>query len=77
MTTRGVSDDGEGVEGAQMSRDERGREKEDGQAISGPAHRLMLSLRCVGFSFPQHLPAATVWRVEEWSKDLDQGGWWP
>jgi hypothetical protein len=36
MTTRGVSDDGEGVEGAQMSRDERGREKEDGQAISGP-----------------------------------------
>jgi hypothetical protein len=41
-----------------MSREERGRKKEDRQAISGPAHRLMLSLRCVGFGFPQLCPAS-------------------
>jgi hypothetical protein len=49
----GVSDDGEGVEGAQMSREERGGRRRIGKLFLGPAHRLMLSLRCVGFGFPQ------------------------
>jgi len=41
-----------------MSREERGGRRRIGKAISGPAHRLMLSLRCVGLRLPAALPSS-------------------
>ena len=68
----GVSDDGEGVEEAQVSREEGGRMVGGRAAISGTAHRLMLCLRCVGFSAASSYCLARR-RMEQ---DLDRGGRW-
>jgi hypothetical protein len=72
----GVSDDGEGGSGrgAQMSRGERGGKKEDGTGYFwvGVQADAILAMRWL--RLPQHLPAATVWRVKEWSKRLGPGG---
>jgi hypothetical protein len=69
----GVSDDGEGVEEPErVVAREKGR-REDGQAISGPAHRLMLCLRCGG----QRSTASSYCLARRgMEQDLGPGGCW-